>query len=72
MAEYWYNTSFHSSLQKTPFQALYGYPPPNVGEFALPGFLDQDSSTSPSERLLCALPLADELGPAGSPAEEKP
>jgi transposase InsO family protein len=30
MAEYWYNTSFHSSLQKTPFQAMYGYPPPDL------------------------------------------
>jgi hypothetical protein len=28
MAEYWYNTSFHSSLQVTTFQALYGFPPP--------------------------------------------
>lgn len=26
MADYWYNTSFHSSLQKTPFEAMYGYP----------------------------------------------
>lgn len=30
MAEYWYNTSFHSSLKKTPFQAMYGYPPPDL------------------------------------------
>lgn len=40
MAEYWYNTSFHSSLQKTPFQALYGYDPPNISEFSLPGSLE--------------------------------
>lgn len=30
MAEYWYNTSFHSSLRKTPFEAMYGYPPPDI------------------------------------------
>ncbi|EOY29075.1 Uncharacterized protein TCM_030492 [Theobroma cacao] len=27
-AEYSYNTSFHSSLQTTPFEAVYGQPPP--------------------------------------------
>ncbi|KAJ0547862.1 putative nucleotidyltransferase, Ribonuclease H [Helianthus annuus] len=28
MAEWWYNTTFHSSLGCTPFEALYGYRPP--------------------------------------------
>jgi len=28
LAEYWYNTSFHSAAQLTPFEVLYNQPPP--------------------------------------------
>lgn len=28
LAEFWYNTTFHSAIETTPFEALYGYPPP--------------------------------------------
>lgn len=28
LAEWWYNTTFHSSIQRSPFEALYGYAPP--------------------------------------------
>jgi transposase InsO family protein len=30
-AEYWYITSYHSSIGQSPFKALYGYPPKHVG-----------------------------------------
>jgi hypothetical protein len=33
MAEWWYNTSYHSSMQMAPFEALYHYPPPMIREF---------------------------------------
>jgi transposase InsO family protein len=31
LAEYWYNTTYHSALGKTPFEVLYAYPPRHFG-----------------------------------------
>ena len=28
LAEFWYNTTFHSAIQMSPFEAVYGQPPP--------------------------------------------
>ena len=36
LAEFWFNTNFHSSIKLTPFEALYGYPPPKLVDY-VPG-----------------------------------
>ena len=28
LAEWWYNTTFHSAIQTTPYEVVYGQPPP--------------------------------------------
>ena len=33
LAEWWFNTHYHSRMKMSPFQALYGYPPPLQGHF---------------------------------------
>ena len=35
LAEFWFNTSFHISLKLTPFEALYGFPPPKLQAYIL-------------------------------------
>ncbi|KAJ4770480.1 polyprotein [Rhynchospora pubera] len=41
MAEYWYNTNFHSALNTTPFKALYGYDPPQLPMGTIPRCSDE-------------------------------
>lgn len=31
LAEWWYNTTYHSAIKRSPFEALYGYSPPQLG-----------------------------------------
>ena len=33
LAEFWFNTNFHVAAKMTPFEALYGYPPPRVLDY---------------------------------------
>lgn len=35
LAEFWFNTNFHTSLKLTLFEAFYGYSPPKVVDYVL-------------------------------------
>lgn len=42
LGEWWYNTSYHTIFEMTPFQALYGFPPPMFVEVILPDSLNEE------------------------------
>jgi hypothetical protein len=36
LAEWWYNANFHTAIKTTPFEALYGYTPPQLSLGSIP------------------------------------
>jgi hypothetical protein len=49
-AEWWYNTSYHTSLKTTPFEALYGYPPPQIHDISVPCDISPEAQVTLQEK----------------------
>lgn len=50
MAEWLYNSSYHTTLKLTPFQALYGYAPSRVGELSILGNISEEARVTVGEK----------------------
>ncbi|KAL5777030.1 hypothetical protein ACOSP7_009956 [Xanthoceras sorbifolium] len=65
LAEWWYNTNYHTALKMTPFEGLYGYRPPiftsNPRDYS-----DPESRTFVNDRIRLQLILKESLTQAQS------
>lgn len=61
LAEWWFNTSYHTATQFTPFQCLYGFPPPQIGEISIPGPEDTEAQSFLEQRELVQQQLKHNL-----------
>nr|ADB85398.1 putative retrotransposon protein [Phyllostachys edulis] len=64
LAEWWYNTTFHTALKLSPFQALYGFPPPLINEVAIPGPEDNEARDFLEEKQVMLRRLKENLAQA--------
>jgi hypothetical protein len=67
LAEWWYNTTFHTARKVPPFHALYGFPPPMICEVSVPGPIDAEAT----DFLLEKQKLIDQLKANLQQAESK-
>jgi hypothetical protein len=49
-AELWYNTSYHTSIKTTPFEALYEYAPPHISQLSIPCDLSPEATVTLKEQ----------------------
>jgi hypothetical protein len=61
LAEFWYNTNFHTALQTTPFEALYGYCPPHIPTGNIPKGANQAVNEVLQERQMAIQNLKEQL-----------
>jgi hypothetical protein len=48
--EWWYNTSYHTAIKQSPFEALYGYPPPQISEISIPCNVSEETVVTLKEK----------------------
>lgn len=61
LVEWWYNTSYHTSLKITPFQALYGYHPPQIGELTVPCNISAEAQVAIEQKEEMVLKIKENL-----------
>jgi hypothetical protein len=49
-AEWWYNSSYHTSIKMSPFEALYEYPPPFISEIPVPASISPEAQATLAEK----------------------
>jgi hypothetical protein len=49
-AEWWYNSSYHTAIKTTPFEALYEYKPPQLQEIAIPSLVTPETQVTLQEK----------------------
>jgi hypothetical protein len=64
LAEYWYNTSYHSSLDRSPFEVLYGHQPRHFGLQPQDACAVQELETWLKQRELITQVIKQHLGRA--------
>jgi hypothetical protein len=57
LAEWWYNTSYHTTTRMTPFEEVYGHKPPSVLSYLSGALKVQvvDLTLTSREAILCTL-----------------
>lgn len=50
LVEWWYNTSYHTLLKISSFQASYGYPPSQVGELSIPCDVSEEARVTMEQK----------------------